>query len=206
MSSLPSILTLGHSTHTWEWFVSLLKLGRATAVADVRSAPYSRHTPYFSREKLAAGLRREAVEYVFLGGELGGRPSDPHLFSGNIADYEKMARTESFQTGLTRVINGASRYRIALLCAERDPLNCHRFLLVSRRLAERGLAISHILPDGSFEDHRRTEERLLDATERRDDDLYASQSELLSFAYRDRGRRVAFEESSSNLDSQLAAK
>ena len=108
------------------------------AVADVRSSPYSRHSPHFSRDELRAELRSEGISYVFLGNELGGRPKDRRFYCEGVADYEKMAQTPEFKTGLDRVIEGARKYRIALMCSEHDPLDCHRCLLVGRALAQRG--------------------------------------------------------------------
>ena len=88
-------------------------------------------------------------------------------------DYDLMAATPSFQAGLDRVIEGGERYRIALMCAEREPLDCHRFLLVSRRLHDRDVALGHILADGSIEPHETTEARLLQQTGVAVDALFA---------------------------------
>ena len=135
----PEIWTIGHSTLSYESFVQRLKASSVTAVADVRSAPFSRHFPHFNRKELQAALRKDAISYVYLGKELGGRPESEELYSGGVADYEKMARSAIFTDGLNRVIEGSEIYRIALMCSEHDPLDCHRCLLVGRRLSERSL-------------------------------------------------------------------
>lgn len=142
--------TIGHSTHEIEAFVGLLRQHGIEAVADVRSQPYSRFNPQFNRESLQARLEQAAVAYVFLGGELGGRPRDPsHYDSEGHALYGEMAKTDEFRAGLERLIDGAQRYRIAMMCSEGDPAECHRRLLVTRVLRNEGVSVIHILPDGS---------------------------------------------------------
>jgi uncharacterized protein (DUF488 family) len=188
------VFTIGHSTHSWERFSALLRGAGVTAVADVRSAPYSRRHPQFNRETLRATLQSEGIAYVFLGQELGGRPSAGGLYSEGVADYEKMAQVGAFQEGLTRVIEGAKAYRVALMCSEREPLHCHRCLLVSRALAQRGVRVSHILDDGGIVSQAEIEDQLLAIASRDSADLFASRPERLAAAYREYGRKVAFAE------------
>jgi uncharacterized protein (DUF488 family) len=188
------VLTIGHSTLPYERFLSLLRSARVTAVADVRSAPYSRQFPHFSRDELCDQLRSDGVSYVFLGKELGGRPSEEKFYCEGVADYEKMAQAPEFNKGLDRVIEGAKNHRIALMCSERDPLDCHRCLLVGRALARRGIRVGHILSDGSVVRHEQIEDRLLELAGRTDDDLFATRSDRLAAAYRERARKVAFVE------------
>src|SRR5688500_18502351 len=116
-------------------------MGGVTAVADVRTAPFSRHYPHFNKEQLREELRLDRIAYVFLGRQLGGRPSNRTFYSDSIVDYEKMATAEPFKKGLDRVIEGAKQYRIALVCSEHNPLDCHRCLLVGRGLSERGVRV-----------------------------------------------------------------
>jgi len=187
-----SVLTIGHSTHTWERFATLLRDADVTAVADVRTSPYSRRFPHFNRDELRENLRQAAVLYVFLGNELGGRPQDPKFYSNGVADYEKMAKTAAFGRGLGRVIEGAKSYRIALLCSERDPLNCHRCLLVGRALSENGVRISHILDGGELMTQADIEDKLLEFYNRGAGDLFLPHPDRLAAAYRARARKVAF--------------
>jgi uncharacterized protein (DUF488 family) len=186
------IFTIGHSSHPWERFTALLRDAGVTAIADVRTAPYSRRHPQFNRETLRAALQSEGVAYVYLGRELGGRPSAPEFYSEGVADYEKMARAPEFEAGLDRVIEGARAYRVALMCSEREPLQCHRCLLVSRALAQRGVRVSHILDDGGVVSQAEIEGRLLAIASRDSADLFASRPERLAAAYREYGRKVAF--------------
>jgi uncharacterized protein (DUF488 family) len=153
------VYTIGHSNHPIERFLELLRGAGITAVADVRSIPYSRRWPQFGRPRLERTLTASGIAYVYLGAELGGRPADPALLRDGKPDYERMAAAPAFRGGIDRVIDGARRYRIALMCAEREPLECHRSLLVSRQLRARGLAPLHILADGSIEPDDITEQR-----------------------------------------------
>lgn len=177
------IFTIGHSNHPLERFIELLRSAAVTAVADVRSVPYSRHASQFNREPLHEALRRAGVAYVFLGEELGARPADPASHRDGVADWDVMARSASFRAGLDRVRRGAERYVVSLLCAEKEPLDCHRTLLVARQLVvQRGCEVEHILADGSLEGHGETERRLLALT---------GQSQLDMFGATDEGEALA---------------
>jgi len=170
--------------------VALLKDAGVTAVADVRSVPFSRWCPWFSGKALAQRLAGEAVAYVALGDALGGRPRDPRLYRDGVADYEAMAAREEFAAGLQRVVDEMAHHRVCLLCAEREPLDCHRCLLVGRALAARGLTLGHIRPDGTIEPHAATEQRLL-ALAGGEADLFRDRTERLAHAYRRRAQAVA---------------
>ncbi len=185
------LFTIGHSNHSFDRFVALLRDAGVTAIADVRSTPFSRRYPWFSQRPLSETLMRNDFSYVWLGDSLGGRPSDPALLRDGVADYEAIAATPAFQEGLARVMEGRKRYCICLLCAEREPLDCHRCLLVTRALAERGLAIGHILADGRVEPHTNTEDRLLQMV-REPDDLFSDRSDRLARAYRKRAQTHAY--------------
>ena len=200
-----TILTIGHSTHEYESFLMLLRRADVTAIADVRTSPFSRHLPHFNRDTLRDKLRRDNISYVFLGKELGGRPSDHTLFCDGVEDYEKMATSDEFRKGLNRVIDGAKKYRIALMCSEQNPLDCHRCLLVGPALSKLGITVKHVLSDGRIATHPEIEERLLELSGREADDLFASREERLSVAYRDRARKVAFAESQPDSEGPIAA-
>ena len=163
-----------------------------TALADVRSVPNSRWFPWFSQNALAAQLNGIGIAYTAMGDTLGGRPRDDGLYRDGVADHEAMAKQPGFQAGLERLQEAMARSRVCLMCAEREPLDCHRCLLVARRLAERGLAIGHILHDGTIEPHAATEQRLLALDGEADDLFPAGQDERLAAAYRRRTRAVAF--------------
>lgn len=199
------VLTIGHSTLPYERFLALLRKASVTAVADVRTAPFSRHFPHFNRDVLRDELRQDNVAYVFLGKELGGRPKDERFFCDGVADYEKMAETADFARGLSRVIEGAKKYRIAMMCSEHDPLDCHRCLLVGRALHERGVAVRHILSAGQIIDHLQIEDKLMVMSGKNDFDLFDSPVKRLAAAYRDRAMKVAFSDRYDNARKSAAA-
>jgi uncharacterized protein (DUF488 family) len=179
------LFTVGHSNHEPEAFLALLRRHGVTAVADVRSSPYSRRLPHFSRSHLEATLRSHGIAYVFLGQELGGRPSDPALYHAEgWADYERIRETEAFRRGVDRVLSGLDRYAVALMCGEEDPLDCHRGLMVTPALKALGLPPRHIRRD-RVETPAEFERRVQDA---------AGVGALFGMdeAYRVMNRKVAF--------------
>lgn len=201
------VFTIGHSTLSYEVFLSLLRLAGITAVADVRTAPFSRHSPQFNRDTLRQELKTDGIAYVFLGAELGGRPSGPSFYCDGVADYERMAETPKFAEGLDRVVSGSEKYRIALMCSEHDPLDCHRCLLVGRALKQRGFGVTHILSDGRRKSQSQIETELLSMA---GDNLgqssfLASTEDRLAAAYRGRARRVAFSLSGASHSTPYAA-
>lgn len=192
----PTIYSIGHSTHSWEHFCSLLAEHRITAVADVRTSPASRAAPWSNRSDLKRSLMDTGISYSFLGVELGGRPSSPLLYTNGVADYEKMARTELFKDGIDRIKVGSSDYRIALMCAERDPLECHRCLLVGRHMKNAGWAVQHILHNGDLETQEQSEGRLLrmQRIDVQQGDLLDNDSDRVNIAYKKQMRNFAYSE------------
>jgi uncharacterized protein (DUF488 family) len=177
--------TVGHSSHDWPTFQRLLDRTEIGVVVDVRSNPVSR-LPHFNRTRLKERLNAAGVAYVFAGLELGGRPRGE-----GVPDYEKMAASPLFAEGVARVEEMVARTRPALMCSEHEPLTCHRGLLVGRRLAARGVAVSHILRDGTIEPNEVTEDRLLALTRQTERDLLATREDRLRAAYRIQGLRIA---------------
>lgn len=193
MNDERSIYTVGHSTHSLEEFMELLKRHGITAVADVRSQPYSR-IDHFGKDALAAALKAEGIEYVFLGRELGARRDERECYEGAQAVYERIASLPAFRDGLARLERGAEKHVIAIMCAEKEPLDCHRTILVCRHLRGRGLRIRHILADGSVEEHEQTEQRLMKqmGVEASLFEQDVTEQELIERAYDARGREIAY--------------
>lgn len=189
----PILFTIGHSTHEWPRFVGLLQMHGVSAIADVRSQPTSR-LPQYVRAELQAGLKEASIEYVFLGRELGARRHESECYDEGQAVYEKIADLPAFRAGLDRIVRGLEKHCIALMCAEKEPLDCHRTVLICRHLRSRGIPIRHILADGSVEDHEATERRLLRITntERTLFEPDLTEEELLNQAYETRGREIAY--------------
>ena len=183
------LLTIGHSNHPIERFMALLGAAGVTAIVDVRSLPASRRYPWFSAARLKDHLAQASIAYIAMGDALGGRPRDDSLFRDGVADYDAMARTPEFRAGIDRVIGASTRARCCLMCAEREPLDCHRCLLVAPALVARGLQIGHVIGDGSIVPHEAIEERLL----AEGDDLFADdRADRLTQAYSRRAKAVAY--------------
>lgn len=196
-SERANVLTIGHSTLALGSFLNLLKKAGVTAIADVRSSPFSRRSPHFSRDDLRASLKEIGIKYVFLGKELGGRPRAQNLYCDGVADYEKMALEPAFLKGIDRVVDGSKKHTIALMCSEHNPLDCHRCLLVGRALADRKTSLGHILSNGNIATQHDIEEKLLalvGAEEKDMRDMFASREELLSVAYQSRAKAVGYRE------------
>jgi uncharacterized protein (DUF488 family) len=190
------LFTVGHSMHSIEAFLNLLVKHRIQAIADVRSQPYSRHFPWFSRQPLEQSLKGEGIRYAFLGQELGARREERECYIENKVSYERIAATPAFAKGLDRLQKGLQKYRIALLCAEKEPLDCHRTILVARHAA-RFAEIVHILGDGRLETGQEAENRLLlrCAIDANENDMFRSREEMLAAAYTLRGSEIAYVES-----------
>jgi len=188
------LYTIGHSTHPTEHLLHLLSLHHISAVADVRSSPFSRFNPQFNREILQKALRDAGIEYVFLGKELGARSEDPTCYADGKLQFGRLAQTETFRNGLARLQKGMESYRVALLCAEKDPITCHRMILVCRNLREDAVKIEHILEDGNLEENAHAERRLMQFLRIRENNLFASPEELIERAYDMQGKRIAYEE------------
>lgn len=187
------IYTVGHSNHPIERFIGLLQPHGISAVADVRSTPYSRFNPQFRREKLQASLAAAGIQYVFLGAELGARSSDPACYDADgRVSYERLAKTELFRRGIDRLKAGMSEHRISLMCAEREPLDCHRTILVTRELVRAGVAVAHILGDGSLESHEHAMQRLASSLHLSEADLFSTPADVTNRAYELRAAQMAY--------------
>ncbi len=189
-----SIFTVGHSNHAPDYFVGLLRLHRINAIADVRSAPYSRFAPQFNKEAIASLLADNRVAYVFLGNHLGARPNDPMCYRSGKIDFARLCQMDYFQEGLERVRKGSMRFNIALMCTEKDPIQCHRTILVCRHLRAQDVVIKHILEDGELEDNQDLERRLMISLRMATTDLFKTPDDLIEEAYDRQGERIAYQE------------
>jgi uncharacterized protein (DUF488 family) len=174
------IKTIGHSTHPIERFLALLKAGGVERLVDVRSMPWSRRWPQFGRERLAKSLADAGIAYAWEGEALGGKPK-----AGG--GYDDLAARPEFTDAIGRLIADSGDTTLCLMCAEKEPLDCHRTVLVSRRLAERGVAIEHLLADGTVRPHTAVEDALLGKA---GGDLFEGRDERLARAYTARERTM----------------
>ncbi len=195
MNPKPLLLyTIGHSNQTMDRFLGLLEQHGIEAIADVRSSPYCRYSLHFSQHNLVPELKERGIAYVFLGDELGARREEAECYQQGKVDFDQVAATPTFQSGLARLLKGASKMNVAVLCAEKDPLTCHRTILIARHA--KGLVddIRHILPDGSIETQSEAEQRLLAECNLHEPDLFRSLEERLLEAYQRRAGQLAYEE------------
>lgn len=195
MSDAPlTVLTVGHSNYPIEQFIDLLRQNEVQVIVDVRSAPYSRYSPQFDKNPLDASLRLAGMRYLYLGRELGARSDDPAHYDNGRVIYGRLAQSALFKQGIERVLTGARQYRIALMCAEKEPLECHRTLLVARALDEAGVHIEHILADGTRESHDDTMERLLVIFDADQPELFRTRDEILADVLLQQEKRIAYVE------------
>ena len=147
-----AIFTIGHSNHTMEAFLGLLRLHRIEVLVDVRSQPYSRYAPQYARRSLETAVNATDMRYLFLGKELGGRPAGTAFYdaAGHV-DYRAVEEAAFFKEGIARLETGLRKYRVAIMCSEEDPSGCHRRLLVGRVLAEQDVMLLHIRGDGRID-------------------------------------------------------
>jgi len=189
------VYTIGHSNHGEAVFLSLLQTHGIEVIADVRSRPYSQYNPQFDREALKKSLKAVGIEYVFLGDELGARSDIPSCYERGKVRFDRLAETVAFRNGLARVEKGAAEYRVSLMCAEKEPIECHRTILVARHLVERGIAVHHILADGSVETQAEVLDRLMTdlRLQQEQQHFFRSAEEIVDDAYRLQEARIAFE-------------
>lgn len=186
------LYTIGHSTHSSQHFLGLISQYSIDALVDVRSHPFSRYNPQFSRETLKEVLKDSGIEYVFLGDQLGVRSKNPaHYINGKV-QYSALAASPQFSRGQERILKGMQRFKIALMCAEKDPITCHRAILVTRHLRSENLDINHILEDGTLEGNNALEDRLLRLFDLPDQDLFTNRKEMIERAYDLQSERIAY--------------
>ena len=156
-----TLYSVGHSNQTLEEFLALIMVYGINCIVDVRSVPASKYSPQFNRENLNSFLLINNVNYLHFGVEFGARRTDSIGENGQV-DFELAAKTPSFTSGVLRILRGQERgYRIAFMCSEADPLECHRFALVSRYFYDNGVDVQHILKDAKLASHKLLEKEMI---------------------------------------------
>jgi len=156
-----TIYSVGHSNLEADKFVTILQSFSIDVVVDVRSAPYSKYCPQFNKETIAQVLKSSGIKYLFLGKELGARPTDRSCYVDDIVSFEELKLSDFFQRGISRLLDGIEKHNIAIMCSERKPINCHRAILISRVLTEKGISVKHILSETESLDQKDLEAMLL---------------------------------------------
>lgn len=190
--ALPTVYSIGHSLLSKARFIARLQEYGIQVLLDVRSSPSSSRAPHFSRPVMKEWLGEVGVIYSFGGRHLGGRPSDPGLYERGQVSYDKMAATPGFTAALRRLLRGAKRSRVAIMCAEADPIECHRFLLIGRYLSAHAVPILHVHSNGAAESQSEGETRLLRELGLAQSDFFKPSIDALHAAYRAQASRVAY--------------
>ena len=193
-----TIFSIGHSNHSIDKFLSLLKNYKIDVVVDVRSAPFSRMFLQFNQDFLKKSLSDNAIGYLFLGDQIGGRSNDPEDYLDGQVMYKSLARREAFKSGISRLREGAVKYKIAIMCSEKEPLDCHRTLLVSEALAASGVVVHHIHANGSVETHGDALVRLLALHNLSSPDLFTDDTDRVQEAITLQEKKIAYQIPKSN--------
>jgi len=191
--------TIGHSNHPLETFLDILTFHHINCIIDLRSSPYSRHNPQFNRETLKTDLEINEIEYTYMGDRLGARHEDKNLlFDNGKVDFDKVKDLPFFIEGIESLIHKTNTgLNISLMCAEKDPFNCHRFMLVSRALAKKNIAIEHILSDKSTASQEVLEEKLFNKYTDKTSQMslfepVKSRNELIDIAYKKHNINIGY--------------
>ena len=187
------IFSIGHSNHSIDKFLSLLARSKINMIVDVRSAPFSRMFPQFNQETLKKSLIENSIGYLFLGDQIGGRSNDPDDYLDGQVVYKALAQKEAFKAGVERLKEGSTKYRIALLCSEKEPLDCHRTLLVSEALANSDISVGHIHADGTVEAHEDALARLLTLHNLSSPDLFSDDKDRVQEALTLQEKKIAYQ-------------
>ena len=156
-----TLLTIGHSNHGLNDFMNLLSTNKIELVIDVRSAPYSKIYPHFNRESLESSLTKNSIKYLFLGDSVGGRSNSIDDYSNGRVVYKKLAEKKEYISSINLIISLSSQHKAVLMCSEKEPLECHRTLLISRSIEASKVKVLHIHRNGKIESHEEAIERLL---------------------------------------------
>ena len=190
--STAKIYTIGHSNHLLENFLNLLKTTKINMIVDVRSAPFSKMYPHFNRDTLESVLKDNEIGYLFMGDLIGGRSRTRSDYEDGKVVYARLAAKDEYQATIKRVMDGSLKFQIALICSEKEPLDCHRTLLVSQSLTEHGAQVAHIHADGKIEAHSDALNRLLRNYNLDAPDLFGADADRLQEALLKQEKKIAY--------------
>lgn len=195
------LYTIGHSQHEFGYFSNLLKIYDINYLLDVRSTPYSKYAETYNKELLSSLLSTKGIKYSFMGKFFGARPDNAELYNEEgYLDFEKVSYSDLFIKGIESVDLGLKRgNNIVLMCTEKDPIDCHRAIMVARAFALRGIDVKHILPNGKYQTQQELDERLLDKyfPDRAQLSIFnydkvISAEENIKLAYRERNKEIGY--------------
>jgi uncharacterized protein (DUF488 family) len=190
------IFTVGHSNYEPDKFIRILKNHSIEMLIDVRSAPYSKYCPQFNKDVIEQILINNGLKYLFLGSELGARPKDENCYLSGKVSFEKLKDSEPFKKGILSVLEQSSDYKLALMCSEKEPINCHRAILISRVLEQQGHTVKHIIDENELLDHKELEAQLLRKfkIEKTLFDTDSSEQLNLQEAYQQQEKMISYQE------------
>jgi uncharacterized protein (DUF488 family) len=186
------IYTIGHSNHEIDTFINLLIASKIDMVVDVRSAHFSKMYPHFNRDSLQTVLNDKNIGYLFLGDLLGGRSRNRSDYEDGHVVYARLAAKDEYKATIKRVLDGSAKFQVALMCSEKEPLDCHRTLLVSQSLNLFDVQISHIHADGRIETQSEALDRLLRNYNLDAPDLFGGESDRLQEALLKQEKKIAY--------------
>ncbi|MDR3223324.1 MAG: DUF488 domain-containing protein [Methanobrevibacter sp.] len=205
MIIINTIFSIGHSAHDINVFIKLLKKNKINKILDVRSVPFSKHTPQFNRESIKSKLKNEDIEYKFMGDVFGARQKDESLYSPEgFLDFDKVRETNKFKDAVDNIIiNEINKGKsISLMCSEKNPIDCHRTILVGRAFDNKKVKVEHILTDGTTISQKEIEEKLLeyyDFPNKKQKSIYdwensqnSQETDYINKAYKKRNKEVNY--------------
>lgn len=206
---IPKIYTIGHSTHNLEYFLELLNEYNINCIVDVRSNPASSYNPQYNQEPFKNFLKKNNIVYLHFAEEFGARQNDPELLDDEgILDFELVRKSWLFNKGLERVWQGIEKeYSIAIMCSESNPLDCHRFSMISIGLKNDGFDVQHILKDKNIKSQSELEKDLMDEFKKKlpEKDLFSQNvsdeehmQEKLNIALKLKNKKIGFQPFSNN--------
>lgn len=143
---MSAIYTIGYGSREMTAFVAALKAHEIAYLVDVRSAPYSKFKPEFSRNALEAALKEHGIRYIYMGDQLGGQPKDADCYDadGKVL-YDRIAGKDFYRAGIARLERAFRQgRRVAIMCSEGKPEMCHRSKLIGATLEAQGIPVLHI--------------------------------------------------------------
>ena len=199
METEKRIYTIGHSTHSLDYFKELLEKYEINCIVDVRQFAASTYNPQYNESNLRPFLEAHQITYIHMGTEFGARPQDLSMLDidGKV-DFDKIKKSKPILAGIERLKKGLQKgYRIALMCSQSDPFDCHRFVLIAYYLVRHGFTVTHILKDKTCVDNSFLEKLLLEKYEKKlpKADLFnphIGQEERLKIAYRLKEKSIAY--------------
>jgi uncharacterized protein (DUF488 family) len=197
---MKKIYTVGHSQHNIDYFVNMLNTYHINYLIDVRSIPFSLHAPGYNKDILKALLVSHKINYAFMGEYFGARPKNANLYSEKgYLDFDKVKNSKIFLSGIENVLKGIDQgNRIALMCTEKDPIDCHRAILVGSAFYERGIDVDHILANNTLQNHSVLNKRLVNMyfPDRNQISLFhnenLSEKECLKEAYKIQNEKIGY--------------